>query len=67
MKKVSVRNCIISCLMELPIVLRIPISLARWEAWAVVRFIKLMQPNISKKPATAKSPYIVGLFAIRSL
>ena len=62
-KNVSLRNCIMSCFFELPIVLRIPISLALCVACAVVRFIKLMHPKSNKKAATASKPNKVGLSA----
>lgn len=55
-KKVSVRNWEISCFTELPSVLRIPISLARCEDCAVVRFIKLIQARINRKVATISKP-----------
>ena len=52
-KNVSLKNCITSWPLELPIVLRIPISLDRFEACAVVKLIKLIQPSNSNIAATA--------------
>src|ERR1043166_4818115 len=42
-KNASVRNCRINCVFVEPVTLRMPTSLARLEALAVERFIKLTQ------------------------
>ena len=41
-----------SCPLELPNILRIPISLARSEAWAVDRLMKLIDPSSRMKTAS---------------
>src|SRR4051794_31260181 len=64
--KVSPRNWVINCFLELPIVLRMPISFARCAAFAVVRLMKLIQPNINKKAAMTSKLYKVDLLANRS-
>ena len=65
-KNVSLRNWKTNCLFVLPMVLRMPISLARFVACAVVRFIKLIQPSKRRNDAMASNPYKVDLFATRS-
>src|SRR4051812_40709082 len=63
---VSPRNWITNCFLELPIDLRMPISFARCAAFAVVRLMKLMHPNINKKAAITSKLYKVDILANRS-
>ncbi len=64
---VSVRNCSTNCFFVLPIVLRMPISLARCDACDVVRFIKFIQPSNKRNAATNNRPYITFFCDWRSL
>ena len=62
-KNVSLKNCPINCKRLLPMVLRMPISLARCDACAVVKLIKLIHPNNNRNAAITINPYKVVLFA----
>src|SRR6266542_832362 len=55
-KNDSLKNCCINCLFKEPIALRIPTSLARFSARAVLKLMKLIQANSSTKiPTIPKS------------
>src|SRR5450432_2369867 len=55
-KNDSLKNCCTSCPFKEPIALRMPTSLARFSARAVLKFIKLMQAsNSTKTPTIPKS------------
>ncbi len=64
-KHVSLKNWKTNCFLELPIVFLMPISFALWDACAVVRFIKFIQPSSNRKIAIASKPYMVGRWATR--